>query len=197
MTCIFSKTGTRSSNRATAASVPASRGDAMLLTSLLESAPIRLLNVCLGDRATLTRRRCGCGLERDGFPLHLHTVRSFEKLTAGGMTFLDVDVIRVLEEVLPRRFGGRPADWQLIERMDGDRARPGVALVVNPSVGTLDAAEVADVFLSAIGGGGGGERLMELQWRDGRVLSVLREVPARTASGKIVHVASLASDQVT
>ena len=176
---------------------PGVPGDAMLLTSLLESAPIRLLNVCMGDRATLTRRRCGCGLERDGFPLHLHTVRSFEKLTAGGMTFLDVDVIRVLEEVLPRRFGGRPADWQLIERMDGDRARPGVALVVNPSVGTLDAAEVADVFLSAIGGGGGGERLMELQWREGRVLSVLREVPALTASGKIVHVASPAFDQVT
>ena len=56
--------------------------------------------------------------------LHLHDVRSFEKLTAGGVTCLDVDVIRVLEEVMPRRFGGRPADWQLVERLDGDRARP-------------------------------------------------------------------------
>ena len=164
--------------------------DAMLLTSLLESAPVRLLNVCMGDRATITRRQCGCGLERDGWKLHIHGVRSFEKLTAGGMTFLDVDVIRVLEEVMPGRFGGRPADWQVIERIDGDHGRADVALVVDPSVGPLDSEEVADVFLAAIGGGSGGERLMELQWRNGRVLSVLREAPTRTASGKIVHVAS-------
>jgi hypothetical protein len=163
---------------------------AMLLTSLLASAPIRLLNVCMGDRATLSRRNCGCGLERDGWGLHLHDVRSFEKLTAGGITLLDVDVIRVLEEVLPARFGGRPQDWQLVERIDGDRARPEVALVVDPSIGLLVDAEVINVFLAAIGGGNGGERLMELQWRDGRVLSVRRDVPARTASGKVVHVAS-------
>ncbi|CAG0968560.1 hypothetical protein BURK1_01098 [Burkholderiales bacterium] len=168
---------------------PGVPGDAMLLTSLLASAPIRLLNVCMGDRATLARRDCGCGLARDGWRLHVHDVRSFEKLTAGGITFLDVDVVRVLEEVLPARFGGRPADWQLVERIDGTRARPEVALVVDPSVGPLDAAEVADAFLAAIGGGGGGERLMELQWRDGRVLSVVREAPSRTASGKILHVA--------
>ena len=166
---------------------------AMLLTSLLKSAPVRLLNVCMGDRATVTRRQCGCGLERDGWERHIHTVRSFEKLTAGGMTFLDVDVIRVLEEVLPARFGGRAADWQVVEQMDGDRMQPGVALVVDPSVGPLDADEVADVFLAAIGGGTGGERLMELQWRNSGVLSVLRQTPTRTPSGKVVHVAPAAS----
>lgn len=163
--------------------------DAMLLTSLLASAPVRLLNVCMGDRATVTRRQCECGLDRDGWNLHIHTVRSFEKLTAGGMTFLDVDVIRVLEEVLPSRFGGRPADWQVVEQIDDDRARPGVALIVDPSVGPLDARKVAEVFLAAIGGGSGGERMMELQWRQGRVLSVLRKAPVRTASGKVVHIA--------
>jgi hypothetical protein len=37
------------------------------------------------------------------------------------MTFLDTDVIRVLEEILPARFGGGPADYQLVEdeRADG------------------------------------------------------------------------------
>jgi hypothetical protein len=164
--------------------------DAMLLTSLLASAPVRLLNVCMGDRAKLTRRECGCGIERDGCTLHLHSVRSFEKLTAGGMTFLDVDVIRVLEEVLPARFGGRAADWQLIEQIDGRRSRPEVSLVADPSVGPLDPDEVADAFFNAIGGGSGGERLMEMQWREGRVLSVLRQAPMRTASGKVLHVAS-------
>lgn len=31
------------------------------------------------------------------------------------MTFLDTEVIRVLEEVLPARFGGSPTDCQLVE----------------------------------------------------------------------------------
>ncbi|MBK7331311.1 MAG: hypothetical protein IPI87_02450 [Betaproteobacteria bacterium] len=162
--------------------------DAMLVTSLLDTAPLLLVNVCMGDRATLVRRDCGCGLARDGWGLHLHDVRSFEKLTAGGITFLDVDVIRVLEEVLPMRFGGRPADWQLVERLDGDRARPEVVLFVDPSVGVLDEHAVADALLEAIGGGTGGERLMELHWREARMLRVVRESPRRTASGKILHL---------
>ena len=90
---------------------------------------------------------------------------------------------------MPARFGGRPADWQLVERLDGERARPEVVLVVDPSVGGLDADAVADAFLAAIGGGSGGERLMELQWRGSRTLRVVREAPRRTASGKVLHVA--------
>jgi hypothetical protein len=161
---------------------------AMLLSSLLPSAPILLLNVCMGDQAEVTRRGCGCGLERDGWTLHIHEVRSFEKLTAGGITLLDVDVIRVLEEVLPARFGGSPTDYQLLETLDDERARPEVRLLVNPSLGDLDAATVSHVFLNAIGGGTGGEQLMELQWRGGGVLRVVREPPRRTASGKILHL---------
>jgi hypothetical protein len=74
-----------------------------------------LLNLSLGDHARLERRACGCPLERLGWDTHLETIRSFEKLTAAGMNFLDVDVIRVLEEILPARFGGGPTDYQLQE----------------------------------------------------------------------------------
>jgi len=168
--------------------MPGIPDDAMLVTSLLDTAPLMLVNVCMGDRATLVRRDCGCGLARDGWGLHVHDVRSFEKLTAGGITFLDVDVIRVLEEAMPARFGGRPADWQLIERLDDGRARPEVVLVVDPSVGALDEGAVTDAFLDAVGGGSGGEKLMEMQWRDARMLRVVREPPRRTASGKVLHL---------
>lgn len=159
----------------------------LLLTSLLDSAPVLLFNVSLGDRARLSRRACGCPMERLGWPLHLQGIRSFEKLTAGGMNFLDVDVIRILEEILPSRFGGEPTDYQLVEQGD-DSGHPALRLRIHPQVGPIDDREVVDSFLDAIGGGDGGERLMELQWRRAGVLVVERKPPARTESGKILHL---------
>jgi hypothetical protein len=95
-----------------AAGLPA---DAMLLTSLRPTSPLVLFNVSLGDQATVEQRDCGCPLEHLGWTTHLRTIRSHEKLTAGGMSFLDHDLGRVLEEDLPRRFGGVPTDYQLLE----------------------------------------------------------------------------------
>jgi hypothetical protein len=164
--------------------------NAMLLTSLLPSAPIRMINVCMGDQATLETRSCGCAMERLGWSSHVRDVRSFEKLTAGGITFLDVDVIRVLEQLLPARFGGAPTDYQLVEIMDGEEMRPRVDLIVHPRLPDIDDGVVSDFFLSSIGGGRSGERLMELQWRGGNVMRVRRAEPRRTASGKILHVHS-------
>lgn len=160
---------------------------ALLMSSIRASAPLILLNVSLGDQADLAGGRCGCPMERQGWTTRLHSIRSFEKLTAGGMTFLDVDVIHVLDEVLPARFGGGPTDYQLIEAETED-GRPRVRLLVHPRVGELDAEAVADAFLTAIGSHSEGERLMELQWRQERVLRVERLAPRTTRTGKILHL---------
>ena len=160
---------------------------ALLLSSLRPSAPLIMLNVSLGDQAEMASHRCGCPMERQGWTTRLHSIRSFEKLTAGGMTFLDVDVIRVLDEVLPGRFGGGPTDYQLIEEETED-GRPRVRLLVHPRVGELDIDAVADAFLMAIGRQSEGERLMELQWRQQQVLRVERTAPRVTRTGKILHL---------
>src|SRR5207249_3704765 len=78
---------------------------ALLISLISPASPFVMLNVALGDRADVLQRRCGCPLEELGWTTHLRNIRSFEKLTAGGMTFLDVDVIEVLENELPLRFG--------------------------------------------------------------------------------------------
>ena len=39
-----------------------------------------------------------------------------EKLNAGGMTFLDTDIVRLLERDLPARFGGGPTDFSSSSR---------------------------------------------------------------------------------
>lgn len=160
---------------------------ALLVSSLRPGAPFILLNVSMGDQAELVRRACGCPRERPGRDLHLHTIRSFEKLTAGGMTFLDADVVRVLEEVLPARFGGAPTDYQLLEEQLED-GRPRLRLLVHPRLGPLDPPTVADAFLGAIGGVADRERVMELQWRQADLLRVERRAPLTTAAGKILHL---------
>jgi hypothetical protein len=160
---------------------------ALLVSSLRRTAPMLLLNVSLGDQAVLVERACGCPLETVGWTMHLHTVRSFEKLTLGGMTFLDRDVIRVLEEVLPARFGGGRTDYQLVEE-EVEKGRSALRLLVHPAVGPLDPEAVADAFLRAIGGGSGVERVMELELRQASFLRVERRPPLATPAGKILHL---------
>lgn len=164
------------------------RADAdLLVSSLRMTAPLVLFNVSLGDRAILRRRDCGCPMERLGWVTHLHGIRSVEKLTAAGMTFLDADLVRVLEEVLPDRFGGGPADYQLVEGEDAD-GRSVLRLLVHPRVGDVPSEAVAETFLSAVSAGAGAERVMGLAWRQARLLRVERDTPVVTGAGKILHL---------
>lgn len=160
---------------------------ALLVSSLRPGTPLILLNTSMGDQAVVVSRACGCPLEALGWTTHLHTIRSYEKLTAGGMTFLDADVIRVLEELLPARFGGAPTHYQIVEGR-ADDGHPAVRLLVDPAVGPLDPAAVAQEFLEAIGAGSGAERIMGAVWRDARLVRVERRPPLTTASGKILHL---------
>jgi hypothetical protein len=61
-------------------------------------------------------------------------------------------------------------------------------LLAHPSVGPLDEEAVGDIFLAAIGGGSGAERVMELQWRQADLLRVERRPPLLTPSEKILHL---------
>jgi hypothetical protein len=160
---------------------------ALLLSSIRPTAPFFFLNASMGDRAVISDRRCGCPMEALGWRMHLHTIRSYEKLTAGGMTFADTGVISILEEVLPRRFGGGPTDYQLVEEM-ADDGQPQLRLLVHPSVGSVDPAAVSNAFLKTLGTGSGIEQIMALQWRKGGFLRVERKVPHTTSSGKILHL---------
>ena len=97
-------------------------------TSLLPAAPMLLLNVEGDDCGVIEDRRCGCLLEASGLTEHLRHVRSFSKLTGEGITLVGSDMVRILEEVLPARFGGSPLDYQLLEEEDDQRvhtALPG------------------------------------------------------------------------
>ena len=159
---------------------------ALLITTLAPSAPFIFINVSLGDEAEMDDRPCGCSLERGGLGLRLHTIRSFEKLTGGGMTFFDADIIRILEDVLPSRFGGSATDFQLLEQESG-LGESVLYLLVHPRLGPLDNTKVAKVFLESVSAGDGVSRVMGLNWQALNLLRVERRPPVSTASGKILH----------
>jgi hypothetical protein len=161
--------------------------DALLVSSLRPSAPYAMLNVSLGDQGVLGRRACGCPLEALGWSTHLHGVRSFEKLTVGGMALPDGDLGRALEQVLPARFGGGPTDYQLVED-EAEDGRARLRLLVHPRIGAVDARAVVAAFLGAIGRGNGAERITELVWWDQRVVVIERRAPLETPGGKILHL---------
>jgi hypothetical protein len=95
--------------------------DALFLTTIRRDAPLILLNVSLGDRAVLERRACGCPQESLGWTTHVHGVRSFEKLTAGGMTTrscrdASAAVPRATSSSRPRAMGPRSSSCSFIRR---------------------------------------------------------------------------------
>jgi hypothetical protein len=102
------------------------------------------------------------------------------------MTVLDADVIHVLDELLPTRFGGGPTSYQLVE-VTSDRA-PSLALLVHPALGQLDERAVRDAFLGSIASLSSAGRVAALRWRAEGLPRVERRLPLATATGKILHV---------
>lgn len=158
--------------------------DSLVVTTISAASVKLLVNLQVDDYATRTDRRCGCPVEEVGFLSHLHTIRSDEKLTSEGMNFLGNDLLVLLEEELPRRFGGGPTDYQLTE-VEADGLSK-VRLVVSPDVGPLDEAEVAETALTFLAGRGDPQRMMARVWRDAATLEVIRREPEMTRASKLL-----------
>ena len=155
---------------------------ALYLTTVITSTPKIMLNLDSGDYGVLTKRRCGCPLELAGFHDHLHTIRNYEKLTAGGMHFMGSDVIRLVEEILPAAHGGLPTDYQFVEEHKESITR--VSILVSPRVGDVDESQVVNTVLRFLGAQGHGDRLMTTFWEQGRTLRVVRGEPYVTPASK-------------
>jgi hypothetical protein len=158
----------------------------LLLTTLYPSATTRLLlNVENGDYATLERRDCGCALEKVGFTLHLHKIRSYEKFTSEGMNYFYGDLYEFFEKDLPSEFGGGPGDYQLVEEEDGN-GQSRLTLVVHPDVRELDEERLLARLRATLSYGSRGNRFMTGVWKNAGTFKVRRDVPYASPRGKIL-----------
>ena len=159
--------------------------DAFLFTTLLPTAPKLMLNVESDDYGIIESRSCGCTLESYGYTEHLRHIRSFRKLTTEGVTLVGSEMVRILEEVLPAKFGGSPLDYQLMEEED-QQGFTRVSLLVNPTIQIADEAAVIEAVMEALGRGGVGGDLAKTLWSQAKTLRVKRMEPIWTNRGKLM-----------
>jgi hypothetical protein len=159
--------------------------DAFSFTTLLPSAPKIMLNVEIDDYGIIESRSCGCPLESCGFTEHLRDVRSFSKLTGEGVTLFGSEMVHILEEVLPARFGGSPLDYQALEEEDG-QGFTRLSVLVSPSVGVVDEKAVIEAILEALSRSSVASDLARANWCRAKTLRVKRQQPVWTARGKLM-----------
>ena len=166
--------------------------DSYLFTNILYESPKVLLNVDMGDYGDISTGPCGCGFGQLGFKTHLSNIRSYEKLTGEGVTFVNTDFVWIIEKKLPEAFGGRSTDYQLVEG-ENHNGIPQLQLLVSPRVGSVNEGELVKTFLGLLQHAE--DRLWAQSgtemWTQSGMIHVIREVPIPTASGKILPFYSL------
>jgi hypothetical protein len=119
--------------------------------------------------------------------VHVSNVRSYEKLTAEGVTFIGSKLYELVEDILPSRFGGYLNDYQLVEE-EADSGISHLSIVISPRVGPVDEAAVIETVLRTLEASHaqGGGALMAEQWRLGANLRVVRREVEATLNLKVL-----------
>ena len=163
--------------------------DSYLFTSLLYESPKLLLNVGMGDFGDLETESCNCAFGQLGFDTSLSNIRSYEKLTGEGVTFVDTDFVRIIEQELPETFGGKSTDYQLVEEEDS-KGFTHLQLLVSPRVGKVNEGEVVNKFMMLLKHGEASPESWAQSgtemWRQSSMVRIRRDYPVCTPSGKIL-----------
>jgi hypothetical protein len=159
--------------------------DAFCFTTLLPSAPKIMLNVAIDDYGIVEKRSCACPLESYGFTDHLCHVRSFHKLTGEGVTLVGSEMVHILEEILPARFGGSSLNYQLLEEED-EQGFTRLSLLVSPSVGTIDEEAIIEAVMKGLERSSVASDLARVVWKQAKTLRVKRMEPFWTQRGKLM-----------
>ena len=157
--------------------------DAFNFTTLLPTATTVVVNLELDDFGVVDTRSCGCLFETLGFTRHIRQIRSFRKLTGEAVCLIGSDMERILEEVLPAKFGGSALDYQLSEGEDAD-GFTRLTLVVSPRIAIPDEASVIRAVYDALAASDASADYARVTWLKSGTLRVVRREPASTKAGK-------------
>ena len=155
------------------------------LTTLLPTASKVMLNVQTDDYGIVEERHCGCELENYGYSTHLRQIRSYSKLTGEGVTLIGTEMLHVLEEVLPTRFGGSPLDYQMVEQED-EQGFTRLYVLISPSVVIADEQQVIEAILNALRKSSPMADAARTVWQQMQTIQVKRAEPILTERAKLL-----------
>jgi len=158
--------------------------DAFHFTSLRARASKVLLNMESDDYGIVESRSCGCEFDALGYHRHIRQIRSYGKLTGEGVTLVGSEMVKILEEVLPWRFGGSALDFQLVEEED-ENGLTRLTILVDPALDIPDDQAVITALLEAVKAGSVAGALAQSFWQQAQTFRVRREAPVWTARGKL------------
>jgi hypothetical protein len=137
----------------------------------------------MDDAGVLGPARCDCVYQKAGFGEKISDIFSYGKLTGQGITLIGSDVVRILEEILPQRFGGSPGDYQLVEKESSNQT--DVILRASPRSGISSTDDLKEGFLQEVRKLFGGSMTYR-QWQHTGALKAVIGEPYLTRTGKIL-----------
>ena len=117
-----------------------------------------------------------------GWTEHLEEVRSFEKLTPEGGTFLGSTLVSLVEEMLPAQFGGDLTDYQLLEQEDPE-GFTRLSVLVHPRLGPIDEDAIRERVEQTLAPAGWP---ITRVYREAGTLRVHRTAPMMTTAVKVM-----------
>lgn len=167
--------------------------NSLLFTTLLPHAPYVFINVEMQDAGLLEERSCDCVYGRMGFTHQISGIFSHGKLTGQGMTLVGTEIVRILEQDLPSRFGGCPGDYQLIEQEGSTQTE--IVLRISPRAAVQSPEIVKRYFMQSLRGYHGGT-LASHVWEHSDALKAIIAEPELTKAGKLLplHLNKISKD---
>jgi hypothetical protein len=154
--------------------------DGLLFTTLHQASGRIWLNAESDDFGVLRTYDCGCAFDAVGLRQHLCAVSSFGKFTSDRWAAIEPRVVPLIEEALPRQFGGEAGRYQLVEE-ETPEGESRLVLLIHPDLPAVAPAQVLDYFSRALAA-------LDGQANPGPLppIRVRREVPRPTPGGKVL-----------
>lgn len=155
------------------------------ITTLLDTSSKILLNAQMDDYGIVEERSCGCELGSQSYTTHISQMRSYSKLVSEGATLIGNEMIQILEQVLPSRFGGSVLDYQLLEQEDAN-GLTRLYLVISPRVRIQNEEDVIAALLQALSASSPMGDAARAVWQKALTIQVKRQEPILTPGGKFL-----------
>ncbi len=155
--------------------------NSLYATSILPQSPRIFINAEIGDTGIIEKATCDCLFSQLGFDLQVRDIAAISKVTAQGVTIEVIELVPLLEEALPARFGGHPGDYQLCELEAGSQTE--IVLRIAPGASREAPAEILKHFLAEVKRVYGGS-LSVVSWLHSAGIRAVVEPPVLTATGK-------------